>query len=187
MGTGAAGFGGAAAGLAAAGAAGAAAAGFAGAAGAGFVGDETEPDSEEPAGVAFTPPALAGGSAAGFGSPSGGGELGDLMSSGIIAQAQTYGSVCIEKNDNFYQLESSKSTDGFVISRGVIVSRSEQSRGRRILVSSRGRMNDGTVFSPAALSFPVLSKSVHVGGVKKGVHRVIGDGGCHSMLKSLIN
>src|SRR5208283_2087454 len=98
VGTGAAGFGGATAGLAA------------GAAGADFVSDETEPDSGEPEGVAFTPPALAGCSAAGFASPSGSGELGDLISSGIFAQAQTYGSVCIEKNVNFYQLESAKST-----------------------------------------------------------------------------
>lgn len=112
VGTGAAGFGGATAGLAA----GAAAAGFGrvagavGLSGADFVSDETEPDSGEPEGVAFTPPALAGCSAAGFASPSGSGELGDLISSGIFAQAQTYGSVCIEKNVNFYQLESAKST-----------------------------------------------------------------------------
>lgn len=84
VGTGAAGFGGAAAGLTA-GAAGAAAAGCAGAAG------------------------TTGFAAAGFGSPSGG-ELGDLMSSGIVVQAQPYGSVCIEKNVNFYQLEKAKST-----------------------------------------------------------------------------
>lgn len=106
-GTGAAGFGGAAAGLAAAGAAGAAVAGFAGA---GLGCDDAETDSGESEGVAFTPPALAGCPAAAFGSPSGGGELGDLMSSGIIAQAQLYGSVCIEKNDNFYQLEGMVST-----------------------------------------------------------------------------
>jgi hypothetical protein len=113
VGTGAAGFGGAAAGLAAAGAAGAAVAGFAGAAGvagAGLVCDGAEADSGEAEGVAFTPPALADCSAAAFGSPSGGGELGDLMSSGIIAQAQLYGAVCIEKNDNFYQLGRMKST-----------------------------------------------------------------------------
>lgn len=74
--------------------------------------DEAETDSGEPEGLAFTPPAPAGCSAAAFGSPSGGGELGDLMSSGIIAQAQLYGSACIEKNDNFYQLEKAKSTRG---------------------------------------------------------------------------
>src|SRR5271165_3430732 len=110
VGVGTAGFGGVAAGLAAAGVAGAA-----GLAGAGFVSDETEtdsgkPPSGEPEGVAFTPPAPAGCSAVGFGSPSGGGEEGDLISSGIFAQAQTYGSVCIEKSDNFYQLEGAKST-----------------------------------------------------------------------------
>jgi len=111
VGAGAAGFAGAAAGLAV-GAAGAAAAGFegvAGAAGAGFVSDETGPPAGEPEGAAFTAPALAGCSAAGFGSPSGG-DAGDLISSGIFAQTQTYGSVCIEKNDNFYQLEEAKST-----------------------------------------------------------------------------
>src|SRR5580692_2619408 len=34
------------------------------------------------------------------------------MSSGIFAQAQSYGSVCFEKNVNFYQLEKAKSTRG---------------------------------------------------------------------------
>ena len=90
-GTGAAGFGGAAAGLAA----GAAAAGFGGVAGtagaAGFVSDETGPAPGKPEEVAFTSPGPAGCSAAGFGSPSGG-DAGDLMSSGIFAQAQSYGS-----------------------------------------------------------------------------------------------
>jgi hypothetical protein len=58
------------------------------------------------------------------------------MSSGIFAQAQSYGSVCFEKNVNFYQLEKAKSTRGMsarerkfpsphVILGGVIVSRSE--------------------------------------------------------------
>jgi len=78
VGSGTAGFGGAAAGLAAAGAA-------------GLVCDEAELDSEDPEGIAFAPPALAGCSAAAFGSPSGGGELGDLRSSGIFVQAQIDG------------------------------------------------------------------------------------------------
>ena len=109
VGVGAAGFAGPA-GLAAGGVAGAVAAGFAatggvaGAVAAGFAATGgaggaasfsggvftsacTEPDT-----VAFTPLATAGLSAVGFGSPSGGGVEGDLGSSGIAANAQTYGS-----------------------------------------------------------------------------------------------
>jgi len=81
------------------------AAGFGGAAG--FAAGGAGAAATDCAGVAGT----AGFAAAGFGSPSGG-ELGDLMSSGIFVQAQSYGSVCIEKNVNFYQLEKAKSTRG---------------------------------------------------------------------------
>jgi len=60
--------------------------------------------------VAFTPTGVAGRSAVGFGSPSGDGDEGDLVSSGIAREGQTSGAVCVEKNVNFYQLESAKST-----------------------------------------------------------------------------
>ena len=57
----------------------------------------------------FTPPGVDGCSADGLGAPSCGG-VGDLVSSGIVAKAQTFGAMCVEKNVNFYQLESAKST-----------------------------------------------------------------------------
>lgn len=75
------------------------AAGFAGAVGtsdAGLASDCTDPE-----GVAFTPPGVAGWSAVGLGAPSDGGVEGGLISSGIVAKAQTFGAVCVEKNDNF--------------------------------------------------------------------------------------
>jgi len=91
VGAGAGGLGGAAAGLTAGGIPDAAAAGFEGTDGAVLSEGVLTSACTEPDVVAFTPPGAAGCSAVGFGSPSGGGDEGDLISSGIAANAQTYG------------------------------------------------------------------------------------------------
>src|SRR5580698_10076045 len=80
-----------------AGAAGLAAGGVAGDAAAGFAGTASTGGE-------------AGFSAAGLVSPSGGDE-GDLMSSGIGANTQSFGFKDFGENVNFYQLESSVSTN----------------------------------------------------------------------------
>ena len=136
-GTGPVGFGGAgcpvavADGLAGAGAAGLAGAGVAAAfggvvtseGGEGLVGVAVDvSDCTEPEGVDFTPPGVAGLSAVGF-SFSGGGGVGILVSSGISDGADSDAS-CIQKNDNFYQLEPTVSTsDPELISAEIYVSR----------------------------------------------------------------
>jgi hypothetical protein len=94
-------------------AAGAAAAGFAGTVAGGEAGFSVEvfpSDCTDPDVVAFTPPATAGSAADGFGSPSGDDDEGVLVSSGITANAQTYGYEGEKKNVNFYQLEDTVST-----------------------------------------------------------------------------
>jgi hypothetical protein len=111
MGAGAGGFAGGA-GFAAGGAAAAAATGAATTGGdAGVSAGDFASTWTEPASVAFTPPGTEGCSVDGFGTPSGGEDGdGDLMSSGIGANAQTYGSSGYGENVNFYQLEDSVST-----------------------------------------------------------------------------